>query len=196
MPASGNVVAGVRGGLDLLIPAWYDIIWSLVVVAVIAFAVVRWGVPRITGILDERSEKIAEGLEKAEHAEAVLANAEETSQAELAEARREAAGIRERANAQGKELVDGARAKAQDEAERTTAAAERQIEAERRQAAQSLRTDVGSLAVELASRIVGESLADSAAQSRIVDRFLDELEGRGASTAGSSSAGTTTTREG
>ena len=88
MPASGIVVAEVRDGLDLLIPAWYDIIWSLVVVAVIAFAVLRWGVPRITGILDERADKISEGLRKAEDAESMLANAEEKSHAELAEARR------------------------------------------------------------------------------------------------------------
>ncbi|MGC5615301.1 F0F1 ATP synthase subunit B [Georgenia sp. Z1491] len=194
MPASGNVVAGVRDGLDLLIPAWYDIIWSLVVVAVIAFAVVRWGVPRLTGILDERSDKIAEGLRKAEDAEAMLANAEESSASELAEARREAAGIRERANARGKEIEAEAQRKAQDEAERTTAAAERQIEAERRQAAQSLRSDVGTLAVELASRIVGESLADSAAQSRVVDRFLDDLEQQ--NTAGATTRTTSTTQEG
>ena len=40
----------------------------------------------------------------------------------------------------------------------------------------SLRAEVGTLATELASRIVGESLADQARQSRMVDRFLDELE--------------------
>lgn len=180
MPTSGIVVAEVRDGIGLLIPAGYDIIWSLVVVAIISFAVVKWGVPRLTGILDERADRIAEGLAKADNADAILAEAEERSHSELAEARREAAGIRERATGQGKELVDDARRKATEEAERTTSAAERQIAAERRAAAESLRTDVGSLAVELASRIVGESLADSAAQSRVVDRFLDELETRNA----------------
>src|SRR5690349_16087682 len=51
-----------------------------------------------------------------------------------------------------------------------------QIEAERQQALTSLRTEVGTLATELASRIVGESLTDEARQSRMVDRFLDDLE--------------------
>ena len=51
-----------------------------------------------------------------------------------------------------------------------------QIEAERQQALTALRTEVGNLATELASRIVGESLTDEARQSRMVDRFLDELE--------------------
>ena len=54
--------------------------------------------------------------------------------------------------------------------------AQAQIEAERQQALTSLRAEVGTLATELASRIVGESLADEARQSRMVDRFLSELE--------------------
>jgi F-type H+-transporting ATPase subunit b len=57
-----------------------------------------------------------------------------------------------------------------------TEAAQAQIEAERQQALISLRTEVGTLATQQASRIVGESLADQARQSRMVDRFLSELE--------------------
>jgi len=68
------------------------------------------------------------------------------------------------------------RAKAQEEAARITAAAHASIEAERQQAVTSLRNEVGALAVELASKIVGEALEDQARQSRIVDRFLDDLE--------------------
>ena len=69
------------------------------------------------------------------------------------------------------------REQAQAEARRVTEAAQAQIEAERQQALISLRAEVGTLATELASRIVGESLTDQARQSRMVDRFLDELEG-------------------
>jgi F-type H+-transporting ATPase subunit b len=43
---------------------------------------------------------------------------------------------------------------------------------------------VGSLATELASKIVGESLADEARRSRVVDRFLDELDTQTTATAG------------
>ena len=54
--------------------------------------------------------------------------------------------------------------------------AQRQIEAERQAAQISLRADVGMLATELAARIVGESVTDQALQSRVIDRFLDNLE--------------------
>jgi len=56
------------------------------------------------------------------------------------------------------------------------AAAHEQIEADRAQAIQALRTEMGSLAVELASRVVGEALDEDARQRRVVDRFLEELE--------------------
>src|SRR6516162_4303395 len=65
------------------------------------------------------------------------------------------------------ELIEGGLAKseqAQAEARRVTESAQAQIEAERQQALTSLRTEVGTLAVELASRIVGESLTDEARQ--------------------------------
>ncbi len=68
------------------------------------------------------------------------------------------------------------REQAQTEAARIVSSAQQQIAAERQQAIVQLRSDVGRLATDLASRIVGESLADSARQSRVVDRFLDELE--------------------
>jgi F-type H+-transporting ATPase subunit b len=69
--------------------------------------------------------------------------------------------MREQAQAEGRRLVEAAHA---------------QIEADRQQALQSLRTEVGGLAVDLASRVVGESLTDEARQRRVVERFLDELD--------------------
>ena len=65
-------------------------------------------------------------------------------------------------------------------------------ERKRQQALQSLRAEVGSLATELASRIVGESLADTARQGRMIDRFLAEIEngtGTGASTSAPAGSG-------
>jgi F-type H+-transporting ATPase subunit b len=68
------------------------------------------------------------------------------------------------------------REQAQAEAARIVEHAHSQIEADRQQAVTSLRAEVGSLATDLATRIVGESLEDQARQSRVVDRFLADLE--------------------
>ena len=84
--------------------------------------------------------------------------------------------MREDARAQAAAIADDLRAKAQEDAARITAAAHASIEAERQQAITSLRNEVGALAVELASKIVGESLEDQARQTRVVERFIEDLE--------------------
>jgi F-type H+-transporting ATPase subunit b len=163
-------------GSALLLPADYDIIWSLVVAALIALVFYKLVLPKFTAVLDERTEKIQGGLAKAENAQAEAAAALVEYQRQLSEARAEAARIREEARAEGGAIVAELRTKASDDAARILENAQRQIEAERQQAAVSLRAEIGTLATELASRIVGESLADTARQSRVIDRFLDDLE--------------------
>ena len=84
--------------------------------------------------------------------------------------------IREEARVQGAAIIEEMRTRAQEEAARITATAQATIEAERQQAIIKLRVEVGTLATELASKIVGEALEDQVRQSRIIDRFLSDLE--------------------
>lgn len=158
------------------IPAPFEIVWSLVFVAIFAFFIIKYLLPKMNAILDERAAKIEGGLELAEKAQAEAADARAETERELAAARKEAAGIREEANSDASQIVAEAKTKAQAEAGRIAENAQRQIEAARQSAVVSLRADVGALAAELAARIVGESLADDARQSRVIDRFLDELD--------------------
>jgi F-type H+-transporting ATPase subunit b len=162
-------------GISLLLPAIYDIVWSLIVLAIIAFAFYRYVLPKFRAVLDERTETIQGGIAKAESAQVEAQAALERNKQELAAARAEAARIREEARTEGAAIVTEYRERASAEADRILETAQRQIEAERQQASVSLRAEVGTLATELASRIVGESLEDEARQSRVVDRFLDEL---------------------
>jgi F-type H+-transporting ATPase subunit b len=123
-----------------------------------------------------RTEAIQGGIEKAEKAQREAEAALQMYTKQLADARGEAQTIREEARTQGAAILDEMRAKAQEEASRITASAQAAIEAERQQAITSLRNEVGALATELASKIVGEALDDQVRQSRIVDRFLEDLE--------------------
>lgn len=68
------------------------------------------------------------------------------------------------------------RAEGQRQREEIVAAGHAQIEADRKAASSALRQDVGKLATDLAGKLVGESLEDHARQSRVIDRFLDDLE--------------------
>lgn len=162
-------------GIDLLLPATYDLVWSSVVLLVIAVAFYKFVLPAFRRVLDERTETIQGGIAKAESAQAEAHAALERNTHELAQARAEAARIREEARTEGAAIVAEHRERASAEANRILETAQRQIEAERQQASVALRAEVGTLATELASRIVGEALEDEARQSRVVDRFLDEL---------------------
>lgn len=178
LTSAAEVAAQTEGpqGIELFLPASYDLLWSAVVLVIIAFAFYKYILPRMQAVLDERAEKIEGGIAKAAQAQQAADQALEEQQRLLAEARSDAAKTREEAREEGKAIVAELRVKAGEEAARITETAHRQIEAERQAASVQLRTEVGELATELASKIVGESLDDSARQSRVVDRFLDSLE--------------------
>ena len=159
-----------------VLPHLGELIFGVIAFVILYLVVRAKVVPRLEAIFEERRAAIEGGMQAAEQAQAEAAAALEEYQTQLAEARSEAARIREEARAQGAQIIAEMREQAQTEAARITAGAQQQIAAERQQAVVQLRSEVGRLATELASRIVGESLEDEARQSRVVDRFLDELE--------------------
>ena len=159
-----------------LIPNLTELIVGAVAFGIIFFALWKVLIPRLNKTLAERTDKIEGGLQRAEEAQAEANATLAKYREQLAEARHEAARLREQAREQGAQIIAEMREQAQAEGRRLLDAAHAQIEADRQQALQSLKTEVGGLAVDLASRVVGESLTDEARQRRIVERFLDELD--------------------
>jgi F-type H+-transporting ATPase subunit b len=115
-------------------------------------------VPRITGTVQARTDAIDGGLQHAVSVNAEAAELLANYRALQAEARHEAAEVRRQALAQGARYLAEQREEAQFRAGRMVTAARAQLAAERENAVASLRPDVDELAVELASRIVGEPL--------------------------------------
>src|SRR6476646_601091 len=154
-------LAAETASTNPLLPSWPEFIIGTILFVIVFGALAKFLLPRSTKMLAERTEQIEGGLARSEEAQSEAKQLLDQYREQLAEARHEASRLREEARA---------------EARRITESAQAQIEAERQQALTALRTEVGNLATELASRIVGESLTDEARQSRMVDRFLDELE--------------------
>lgn len=159
-----------------LIPHVSEIILGVVVFLILFLLVRKFVVPNFEKAFADRTAAIEGGMKEAADAQTEARAALEKYQAQLAEARHEAARIREEAREQGAQIVAELREQAQAESKRITTAAHNQIEAERTQAVQQLRAEMGSVATQLAGRIVGESLEDEARQRRTVDRFIEELE--------------------
>jgi len=134
--------------------------------------------PVFERVFAERRDAIEGGMERAKTAEEEAKETLAQYREQLADARHEAARLREEAREQGAAIIAEMREQAQAEARRLTEQAHQQIEADKAQAVNQLRQQVGTLAIDLASRVVGESLADDARQRGVVDRFLAELESR------------------
>ncbi|MEU7132405.1 F0F1 ATP synthase subunit B [Streptomyces sp. NPDC046261] len=161
-----------------LLPPMPELVIGLIAFLIVFLFLGKKLLPNINKVLDERRVAIEGGMEKAEAAQAEAQQVLEDYRAQLADARHEAARLRQEAQEQGVALIAEMRSEGQRQREEIIAAGHAQIEADRKAAAAALRQDVGQLAIDLAGRIVGESLADSARQSRTIDRFLDALENK------------------
>jgi F-type H+-transporting ATPase subunit b len=159
-----------------LIPAIYDIVWSAVCFVVILVVFWRVVLPRMQALLDARSAAIEGNIAKADEAQRKAESALQEYTAQLADARKEAGEIRDAAREDGKKIVAEAKDTASAEAARLTATAHTQIEAERQSALVSLRSEVGTLALDLAGNVIGETLSDDTKAQAVVDRFLADLE--------------------
>jgi len=187
MPAIASAAAlpKVAAESNFLVPN-ATFIAEAIIFLIILGVLGKWVVPWVNAQLAARQEAIRQQFQEAEDARTRLEAAEAEYREQIAAARADAARQRDEAREQGQQILADLRAQAQAEADRITKAAQQQIEAERTRTVAALRTEIGTLAVELASRIVGESLTDESRQHRVVDSFLSELETRG--NAGSSGA--------
>lgn len=161
-----------------LVPPVPELVIGLLAFAIVFFIFWKKLLPSINKVLEQRRDAIEGGIEKADELQAQAQRTLEQYRAQLEEATHEANRLRQEAQEQGAAIIAEMRAEGQRQREAIIAAGHAQIEADRKQASHVLRQDVGKLATDLAGRVVGESLEDHARQSRVIDRFLDELEER------------------
>ena len=175
--SSANLINWAAGeGANPLVPHTAELIVGFIAFSLLFLVLRSKVVPLFEKAFAERTEAIQGGMEKAERAQVEAERALAQYTAQLNEARGEAQKIREDARVQGAAIIEDLRSKAAEEAARITAAATAAIQSERQQALTALRNEVGALATELAGKIVGEALDDQVRQSRIVDRFITDLE--------------------
>ncbi|MGX5654205.1 F0F1 ATP synthase subunit B [Geodermatophilus nigrescens] len=174
-----------------LIPPLGEIIIGLIAFAIVMVVFFRLIAPRFEQVFRARREAIEGGIERAEAMQAEAKAALEQYRAQLAEARTEAAQIRDQARAEGQQILEELRTQAQEESARIVARGEEQLAANRQSVINELRGQIGTLAVDLAGRVVGESLEDEARRRGTVDRFLDTLDGMSAGGATDGRTGST-----
>jgi F-type H+-transporting ATPase subunit b len=166
-------VLAEEGGAGLQINLFWIIVSSLNFLLFL-FLISRFAFGPINEILESRRRRIEQGLKDAEQARQDRENAEKERAAALQEARREANEILARAQKIAQETRDADIAATKADLERIRERAAAEIEAEKQRAITELRTEVADLALQAASKVVGETL-NTERERRLVAEFLTEI---------------------
>jgi F-type H+-transporting ATPase subunit b len=156
-----------------MIPNITFVIQGLAFFAVV-WLVMKFGWPHIMAAIEERQQKIAEGLAAADRAKAELKDADARVADEIKKARVQAAEIVEKANHQANQIVDKAKADALLEAARVKATAQAEIDGMVGKAREALRTQVSTLAVQGASKILQREINPDAHKA-LLDQLVTEI---------------------
>ena len=145
-----------------------------VVFFLVAWAVMKFFWPWLMGAIEERQKKIAAGLAAASKGEKELGEAEARSKEIIREARDRAAQLVDQAGKRSNEIVEEAKGTASSEAQRLVAQAHDEVARETTRAREGLRQEVGKLAVEGASRLLGREI-DAKTHADLLDKLAAEV---------------------
>lgn len=165
---------GDEGPLGVILPAAAELVYGLVAFTIVFVILSKVAFPRLNTLLDDRRDAI-QG--KMEEAEARLQEAEASKrdyEASIDDARGEAARIIDDAKSQAEQVRANLVEQAEQEAANIRERARTDAAAERERTLSELRSEVGTLSVELASRIVGKEL-DASTHQALVDEYIQSL---------------------
>lgn len=145
-----------------------------VVFAILVWFTMKFVWPPITKALDERAQKIADGLAAADKAKSELATANKRVESELATSRNETAARLADADRRGQGIVEEAKARAVEEANKIIAAAKAEAGQQTVKAREALREQVAVLAVKGAEQILRKEV-NAGVHADLLSRLKAEL---------------------
>jgi F-type H+-transporting ATPase subunit b len=170
-----QLVAISQEGKDLLYPKLDELILGAIAFFLLFAFMYKWVIPRLNQTLEARRERIQGDLEKAEQARSEADKLLEDYRTQLAGAREEANRVIEEARKVAESMRKEMEERAQEQARAIVDRAQEEIRAERDRVFDELKTQVGELSLQLAERVVGESL-DRDRHLRLVDDYIRNLE--------------------
>lgn len=164
--------------MELFTPEFGLVFWMFVAFAVLFLVLAKWGWPAIMKMIEGRADLIDKGVEYAQNAKEQLDHAREEAEKYIDEARKQQADMLREADRMKTQIIEEARNEASKEVKKQMDAAKVAIEQSRKEAELRFRDEVSSFALEIASKVVRNQLADEKAQSKLVNSLLDEIENK------------------
>jgi len=163
------------GNIGLVLPDSYELVAGIIAFGIVFFFVYRWAFPAINRSLENRQQAISGQLKEAEAAKLEAQSLLDDYRAQLATAKGEANRIVEEARTQGDAVRADLVSKSEAEAGQIVAKARADATNEKARALQEARQEVADRSIDLAEKVVGESL-DREAQHGLIERYLADLE--------------------
>ena len=156
---------------------------ELVGFVVVLFVLYRYVWPVLRRMMDDRQELISRQVQEAEDAEKALDEAKRKHDSAVSEAEQEASRIRDDARSDATRIREELQEQTEQDVARIKQRGEEQLVAQRDASARGLRTEIGGLSMQLAQRMIAESMTSEDQKRASVDGFLDDLDAFGGSAA-------------
>ena len=150
------------------------LIIQMIVFLLLAFFTMSYIWPPLMRAVEERQKKIAQGLAAADRGEQELQKARESADVILREARERAGQIIDQAQHRANDIMEQARTGAQQEGQRLVASAQQQIGLEASRARESLRREIGEIAVAAASKLLEREI-DARAHQELISKLAAQI---------------------
>lgn len=162
--------------MELFTPDFGLVFWMFIAFGILFLVLWKFAWPVILRSVDSRADLIDKGVEYAQDAKAQLDNARAEAESYLNEARRQQADILREADKMKTQIIEQARSAAQVEAQKVMDNAKLQIAQQQKEAQQQFRNQVSEFALDIAGKIVHNQMQEDAAQKKLVDSLLDQID--------------------
>ena len=147
--------------------------WMTIIFAIVFFLLAKFGFPVITGMVEERNQRIKDSLEAARVAEEAIAHLKEEQDRIVAETRAEQSRLMQEAAAERDRMIAQAQDQARAEAQKIMEDAKERINQEKERAMKELRNEVAKMSLAIAEKVVRKDLASDSSQKELVDKLVD-----------------------
>src|SRR5210317_844615 len=151
-------------------------VWQTVIFVGLLFALKKFAWKPILDSVNERETSIKDALASAEEARAEMQSLQSDNQRILKEARAEKEALLKEARQTKAELINDAKVEAQEEAQKILTQAQEAIQNEKRAAVNELKQQVGSIALDIAEKVLQNELENKEKQMQLVNQLLEDTD--------------------
>lgn len=162
--------------MELFTPDFGLVFWMFVSFIILFFILYKWAWPSIMKSMDDRADLIDKGVEYARDAKSQLDSARAEGKRYIAEAQKQQAEMLRDAAKIKSQIIEEAKNEASAEAQKVMENARISIEQQRKEAELQFRDEVSKFSLEIAQKMMREQLEGSAAQQKLVNKLIDEIE--------------------